>query len=402
MDQLRCEGSAKTSTQKASLVLSTLLLAGVSLSLCAVGCFADNRAERIRRKVELVNETGQHWVMEGKNPFQAQMLIKQASQAFDSGDTDKGEGLVDQAMQTLGLVPNGKSSASNTHISSVASNKPVSNLYGNPERVDIVGYNQDAMEPCISLDGRYLFFNGSNDDDIPVHISYAKRISDNRFQYLGLVPGAQSAHRDMAPSLDLNNNLFFTTARSFGINGKSIYVCHWEPTGTTQPMSIDGDISDGCGINPVDKSFRINMDCGISPDGNTLIIAQALFQHGSAGPQEANLFLACRDGSGRFNICPQSAFFLQSVNSPALEYAAAITADGLELYFTRCTVGFSPHFETMVATRSSTGEPFGPPARLAVIEGFSEAPSLTLDKHEMFYHKKDGNLFHIYRVTRSE
>ena len=35
--------------------------------------------------------------------------------------------------------------------------------FGNPQRVTIQGYNDHAMEPFITRDGRYLFFNNLND-----------------------------------------------------------------------------------------------------------------------------------------------------------------------------------------------------------------------------------------------
>jgi hypothetical protein len=56
----------------------------------------------------------------------------------------------------------------------------------------------------------------------------------------------------------------------------------------------------------------------------------------------------------------------------------------------------------MVATRKKTNEPFGVPKVLSEIEGFVEAPTVSLDKSEMFFHKKDGNRYSIYRATRGE
>jgi hypothetical protein len=150
------------------------------------------------------------------------------------------------------------------------------------------------------------------------------------------------------------------------------------------------------------------MDCGISPDGKTLIISRANFVEGEEAPRQSDLLMANRDSSGRFKISPQSELFLKSINTPALEYAPAISSDGLELYFTRLLSDAlsgqsdSLPIAIMVAKRTNTETPFGVPARIAAITGFAEAPSITLDKREMFYHKKDGNLFRIYRVKRSE
>src|SRR5262249_44839471 len=39
---------------------------------------------------------------------------------------------------------------------------PASGQFSNPQQVTIAGYSGDAMEPFISRDGKYLFFNNSN------------------------------------------------------------------------------------------------------------------------------------------------------------------------------------------------------------------------------------------------
>src|SRR5450432_3634763 len=62
-------------------------------------------------------------------------------------------------------------------------------LYTNPEPIEISGYAEDAMEPCISLDGQYLFFNNSNEQNVKTHIHFAKRMAPTKFQYLGILPG---------------------------------------------------------------------------------------------------------------------------------------------------------------------------------------------------------------------
>ena len=104
-----------------------------------------------------------------------------------------------------------------------------------------------------------------------------------------------------------------------------------------------------------------------------------------------------RDGSG-FRRAPNSAALLKNINTDALEYAACISADELELFFTRFG---NSGFAIYRSTRESKVQPFDPPERLAAIEGFVEAPPLTADGLSLYYHKKVGELFVIYRVTRS-
>ncbi len=107
-----------------------------------------------------------------------------------------------------------------------------------------------------------------------------------------------------------------------------------------------------------------------------LIVSRAQFFL-SNGPRQSDLFIANRDVGGNFQLAANSQDILRLINTPALEYAPAITADLLELYFTRChDLGNrrGPAFEIMVARRTTPDKPFGAPQRLSAIDGFVEAP----------------------------
>jgi hypothetical protein len=54
---------------------------------------------------------------------------------------------------------------------SIAAGHPVqspsaSAEFANPQRVTIRGYSDDAMEPFLTRDDKYLFFNNSNDPQV--------------------------------------------------------------------------------------------------------------------------------------------------------------------------------------------------------------------------------------------
>jgi len=269
---------------------------------------------------------------------------------------------------------------------------PPSDLYEHSQVVEIEGYKDDAMEPCISLDGKYLFFNNSN-EKADTHIYFAKRIAGNRFHYEGLLTGTRSKSRDMAPSIDRKNHIYFTSLRSFDADRKSIYSGTWHPNQVSNVSAVGGDISPK-------EPFVVNMDSCISPDGNILILSRAVFLF-SKNPGKSDLLIASRALDGTFYLNRLLQNTIKALNTSALEYAPAITDDLRELYFTRCHKdGNEPVFETMVARRAHLDQPFGPPQRLSAIEGFAEAPSLTLDKRELFYHKRIGNVFRICMVTR--
>ena len=80
------------------------------------------------------------------------------------------------------------------------------------------------------------------------------------------------------------------------------------------------------------------------------------------------------------------------------EYAPSLSADGLQLYFTRLT-GFLlwRHVQIYRAVRSSESEPFGAPVRMP-IEGFVEGPTLSADGQALYFHKLVDGHFGIWRL----
>ena len=97
-------------------------------------------------------------------------------------------------------------------------------VFTNPEPVTIVGYTQDAMEPFISPDGNYLFFNNSN-SLATTNLYYATRIDDVTFQFQGEIVGANSGVNTLTavPSMDMNDNFYFVSTRSYPQTLSTIY-----------------------------------------------------------------------------------------------------------------------------------------------------------------------------------
>jgi hypothetical protein len=74
-----------------------------------------------------------------------------------------------------------------------------------------------------------------------------------------------------------------------------------------------------------------------------------------------------------------------------------ISASGLELFFTRLE-GSSPVL--YAAARTDASSPFGMARKILAATGFVEGPTLSPDEKSLYYHKREGNLFVICRVTR--
>jgi hypothetical protein len=97
---------------------------------------------------------------------------------------------------------------------------------------------------------------------------------------------------------------------------------------------------------------------------------------------------------------------MKYINTPDLDYAASISADGLELFFTRF---LRADFKTrrirsriMRATRTNVLDAFGKPEIIEAIgqSDFVEGPAISSAGNVLYYHKHDGNKFRIYQVTR--
>ena len=141
----------------------------------------------------------------------------------------------------------------------------------------------------------------------------------------------------------------------------------------------------------------VNSDVEVSPDGDTLYFVDAKF--GPGGPETADIVIAERSGTG-FGRVRNSEKIMQHINTSALEYAPCISADGLTLLFTRARLGIGGSVAIYLSHRRSRSEPFGSPARLTALAGFVEAPTLSPDERSIYFHKKEGTKFVIYRASR--
>ncbi len=275
---------------------------------------------------------------------------------------------------------------------------PAKNLeWGNEAPVAITGYTGNAMEPKLSADDQVLFFNdkpAAGDSQMELH--YATRVSATQYQYGGLLTGANiNGFLDGVPAIDAASNLYFISLRSYASDQDTLYG------GTYASGSVSGTARLGQQIVNTGAGELI-MDIDVTPDGNFLILSRAVFTGGSV-PAKADLDLAAKAG-GVFVRVPAAAALLAAVNTREhLEYAATLSTDGLELYFTRAVdITQESGLRIMVAERPDASSNFGAPAEIAGISGTAtEGPSLSADQKSLYFHKRsETGVFGIYRVTR--
>ncbi len=263
-------------------------------------------------------------------------------------------------------------------------------VFGPPQPVAILGYAADAMEPFITNDGRFLLFNNSNLSPTDTNLQFAERIDDVTFDYRGEMSGPNSTAIDAVPSMDAAGTLYFVSTRSYATTLSTIYRGQFAD-GVVSAIELVG------GVSPQQPGM-VNFDVEISTDGATMFTVDGDFSGGSLAA--ADFVIAAREGAG-FRRLPESDALLANVNTDALEYAAALSANTLELFFTRfdpAAVGTVPAIYR--AVRAGLDQPFGPPQPIAAMDGFVEAPTLSSDGRSLYYHKLDAGQFVIRRLVR--
>jgi hypothetical protein len=261
--------------------------------------------------------------------------------------------------------------------------------FSQPQQVTIIGYESDSMEPFLSRDGNTLYFNNSNDPSVDTNIHYATRVDDLTFQYEGELAGVNSTSLDGVASIDLNDKFYFVSTRSYEQTLSSLYT---------------GDVSNGnvSNVQLVDGLSRnvagwVNFDVEISPDGSQLYFVDGRFD-ANGGPYEADFVLG-KKMNGIFERVNDDTTF-KNVNTDELEYAACLSSDMLELYFTRFAFPITTPPQIFVATRSAIGDDFNIPNIIPEITGFVEAPTISPDNKRVYYHKLENNKFVLYMVKK--
>jgi hypothetical protein len=260
-----------------------------------------------------------------------------------------------------------------------------------PERVTVTGYNDDLMEPFLSRDGSILLFNNSNDASVNTNLHWAARVNDLTFEYKGEISGVNTSSLEGVPTMDQNNTLYFVSTRSYQQTFSSVYVANFS-TGTASNVSLVAGVSKN-------SIGWVNFDVEVNATGETLYFVDGRFDL-AGGPYEADIGLAIKNGN-TFVRQPNSEV-LKSINTADLEYAACISADNLELYFTRikAPISESSATEIFLATRKSTADPFGTPLKIKAITGFAEAPTISPDGKTLYYHLKENGKFVLYLIRR--
>jgi hypothetical protein len=262
--------------------------------------------------------------------------------------------------------------------------------FHSPEDVEIRGYTGDAMEPFLTRDGRFLLFNNSNSASVDTNLQWAERVTDLKFNYRGEIAGVNSTALDAVPSLDHDGNLYFVSSRSYPQTRSTVYRSHFDNGSGSAPELVEG-------VSRATPGW-VNFDAEISADGSTLYFVDGYFGT-AAFPQTAALVAAVRSGDTFQRV---SADPFANINSDALQYAPSLTPDQLELFFTRVArIEASAEPAIYRSIRKRITDPFAAAQRIAAIQGFAEAATISPDAGSLYYHARANGTFRIRRVTRA-
>lgn len=261
-----------------------------------------------------------------------------------------------------------------------------------PEAVTISGYSGDAMEPFLTRDGRYLLFNNRNEPPENTNLHRAERVDDLTFSYLGEIPGVNTEALEAVPSMDKEGNLYFVSTRSYRQTWSTIYRAKFANGSASTPELVEG-------ISRRQPGW-VNFDAEISADGKTLYFVDGYF--GSAKqPQSSVLTAAVSSGNG-FQRVPEQSRLFDNVNADSLQYAPDVSADELELFFTRVRrIESSAEPAIFRSSRGRVGDQFSVPRRVSAIQGFAEASTLSPDGGLLYYHSRVNRRFRLRCVRRS-
>ncbi|GEM_PF-598332 len=269
-------------------------------------------------------------------------------------------------------------------------------LFINPRKVNVTGYNQSVMEPFVTGDGKYLFFNNNTGDtpDTDKNIYYAKRIDDLNFKFMGAITGINSAEVDGVPTMDRNGNFYYISTVNYTKQNSFATVYSGKfSNGHVRNVKSHPELS-------LDIPGWVNMDIEISADGKTLYATQTFFDDNNQ--PKHSYFIVARLTGEKFAIDSRSNKIFHNINTGNLEYGASVSQNELEFYFTRVSLANGGKFTSYYATRPDRNSAFSLPKPIRAITGYAEAPAITSDGRLLYFHKKDGNRFALYVLERTQ
>ena len=275
--------------------------------------------------------------------------------------------------------------------------------FGAEKLVTINGLTFDAMEPFISKDGNYIFFNSLN-NSITTSLYYATKVNDSTFTYIGTLTGANqpvTPRLDAVASLDSANNFFWTSTRDLISKFENCFYGKFNGTDVVSIGRVRGNFY-------IYTFGWIMMDAEINYNGSLLYYTNANFGPTFSGcngvPCDGKLGVAQKQNDSTFNKLVNSDIMMKNINDVNyVVYAPNISKDGLELYYTRILKNnLSLGTQICVSVRANLKDIFSLPGILHPFSTLApEGTTLTSDQSKIYYHKKSGGLYKLFLRYRT-
>lgn len=288
----------------------------------------------------------------------------------------------------------------------------ISSKFENPRAIEIKnlpnaadGIPISTEEPFLSRDGRFLFFNtGEKEDNKNLHFAELIR---GRWMYGGEVGSNINTKKEVEanPSMDVNYNFYYLDTGVDGMIRKARFDVE-----TGELFSLKSfDVIPTREVKLFSQKFHGNIGVEVSADGTIVFFSRAIWNLKGFSLGKLNssniFFVRKKEGSYVWDEA-EAKRIMRNINTSDLEYAASISSDSLELFFTRLLLADyktdKVRSKIMHSRRISLSEPFGKPKMIEAIGSFDfvEGPAISGDGKELYYHKHNGEKFRIYKVTR--
>jgi Tol biopolymer transport system component len=261
-------------------------------------------------------------------------------------------------------------------------------LFQAPELITGLGLDaSDLYGPSLSADGKTLYFD-STDVSGDHHIYVATRTDRGTdFSAGKLLAAVNATNSDGCPSISNDGlNLYFFSTRPGGAGGRDLWVASRSTVqgkfGTPKVLTSVNDVGDD------------NLQW-ISADELTIIFSSV------RNAVLAHLYIAHRSSKIADFSTPVA---LGGVNgTTSREDRAALSNDGLTLYFTSNRTGGAGDRDIWVATRPNTQSDFANVTNLQAINSTARDADVALsaDETEMVFSSKRSGQFRLYRSIRN-
>lgn len=189
------------------------------------------------------------------------------------------------------------------------------------------------LEPALAPDGSRLYFasNRPRDDGTAMRpdydLWYVSRAGDGWSAPTPVPAPVASDGDEFYPSLTRDGVLYFTAERNGGFGAADIWRATPRDGGWSEPECLPAAIN----------SAGFEFNAFVAPD-ESYILFTAWQRAGAFGG--GDLYVAFREPDGRWRTAVNLG---PAINTPALEYCPAVTADGRWLFFSRKGTAGQPH-----------------------------------------------------------